>query len=233
MFKKSHLTTKPVLSHADHVDDRELEIAFNKLQELEDHNKKLYKEVKRYEDVLTSMHRLEAKMAADLAEFEDLKPVSSSYQDVVVYQMGHAVKDLKELSRKTVVDPLKKLHGEFGAINAALRRRDQALIEVQRAKTPEKAKKAQEDFDKLNRMLLLELPQFYDKRVDYFSPCLQALVRAQVDFYGESTRLFTQWVGSNAEFVSGRGPLVIDDEQHDEELDKLLADIRSLSIVGN
>jgi BAR domain len=51
------------------------------------------------------------------------------------------------------------------------------------AKTSE-AKKAfiasKDRFDKTNKLLLLELPQFYEKRVDYFQPCLQALIRAQV-----------------------------------------------------
>ena len=36
-------------------------------------------------------------------------------------------------------------------------------------------------FEKSNRLLMLELPQFYEKRVDYFQPCLQALIRAQVN----------------------------------------------------
>ena len=39
---------------------------------------------------------------------------------------------------------------------------------------------AKDDFDAQNRLLLLELPQFYEKRVDYFQPCLQALIRSQV-----------------------------------------------------
>ena len=51
------------------------------------------------------------------------------------------------------------------------------------AKTSE-AKRAfiasKDRFDKANKLLLLELPQFYEKRVDYFQPCLQALIRAQV-----------------------------------------------------
>ena len=32
---------------------------------------------------------------------------------------------------------------------------------------------ARDDYDKANRLLLLELPQFYEKRVDYFQPSLQ------------------------------------------------------------
>ena len=32
---------------------------------------------------------------------------------------------------------------------------------------------ARDDYNKANRLLLLELPQFYEKRVDYFQPSLQ------------------------------------------------------------
>ena len=34
----------------------------------------------------------------------------------VVYQMGHATEDMAELSQRTVVDPMKKLSGEFPSI---------------------------------------------------------------------------------------------------------------------
>merc|ERR1711881_214957 len=113
---------------------------------------------------------------------------------------------------------MKKLTAEFGAIAAALKKRDATLSECIKSqsklekfskleKTPnnlakiEAAKKSylssKEDFENQNRLLLLELPQFYEKRVDYFQPCLQALIRAQVDYYGESTRLFTHLVSNN------------------------------------
>ena len=32
---------------------------------------------------------------------------------------------------------------------------------------------ARDDYEKANRLLLMELPQFYEKRVDYFQPSLQ------------------------------------------------------------
>ena len=38
---------------------------------------------------------------------------------------------------------------------------------------------AKDDYARANRLLLLELPQFYDKRVDYFQPSLQVLWRPQ------------------------------------------------------
>ena len=201
-------------------------------------------------------------------EHENLRKVAENYQSVT-YQIGHNTDDLAQLSQKTVVDPLKKLNPEFGAIAGALKRRDTALNEALKAKAKwekadklektgtnvvraEQAKKAwiaaRDDYEAQNKLLLLELPQFYDKRVDYFQPCLQALVRSQVNFYGESNGLFTHLVSITSEKdeandVTEGGqertgkssklvPKVISDKTFHEDLDKQLSALRSLSIVG-
>lgn len=48
-----------------------------------------------------------------------------------------------------------------------------------------KAKKglatAKETFEKLNNELMKELPEFFEGRLDYFQPCFEALIKAQVD----------------------------------------------------
>ena len=168
----------------------------------------------------------------------------------MVYQLGHATGDLTHLSQKTVVEPMKKLTAEFGAIAAALKKRDATLNECLKNQTKveklakldktqtqnvakiEQGKKSylqtKDDFDAQNRLLLLELPQFYEKRVDYFQPCLQALIRAQVDYYGESTRLFTHLVSTNSSCTKYHG-----DAEYQEESDKNISVIKSLSIVSN
>jgi len=258
LLKKPYLSQKPQLSQglSSYNEDRDLSLAFKNLRDLEDHCKKLYKEVRRHEECANGLHRLERKMSSDLAnsplcreyeDNEDLRKIAEDYQSVV-YQLGHATGDLTLLSQKTVVEPMKKLTAEFGAISAALKRREATLNECLKCqakleklskleKTPannakiDQAKKAylmsKDDFETQNRLLLLELPQFYEKRVDYFQPCLQALIRAQVDYYGESTRLFTHLVSTNqnSKFLSN--------EEFQEEVDKSLLTIKSLSIVSN
>ena len=42
---------------------------------------------------------------------------------------------------------------------------------------------ARDDYDKANRLLLLELPQFYEKRVDYFQPSLQVEKLSKLKFF--------------------------------------------------
>ena len=51
---------------ASELEDREMQISFVRLRELEDDAKKLYKEVKRYGDTVQAMHRLEHRMASEL-----------------------------------------------------------------------------------------------------------------------------------------------------------------------
>ena len=267
---------KPSLSQglSTHMEDRELEMCFNNLQNLEDNCKKLYKEVKRYEECITNLHKLEQNMSSELSnspliqEHENLRKVAENYQSVT-YQIGHNTDDLAQLSQKTVVDPLKKLNPEFGAIAGALKRRDTTLNEALKAKAKwekadklektgtnvvkaEQAKKAwiaaRDDYENQNKLLLLELPQFYDKRVDYFQPSLQALVRSQVNFYGESNGLFTHLVSTTSEKdeinditesnhdrpvkTSKSVPKVTSDKNFNDDLEKQLSALRSLSIVG-
>ena len=272
--KKPFLSIKPALSQdlSTHMDDRELEMCFNNLQNLEDNCKKLYKEVKRYEECITNLHKLEQNMSSELSnsplihEHTNLRKVAEYYQSVT-YQMGHNTDDLAQLSQKTVVDPLKKLSPEFGAIAAALKRRDTALNEAIKAKAKwEKAEKqektganvvraelatkawfaARDEYEAQNKLLLLELPQFYEKRIDYFQPCLQALVRSQVNFYGETNGLFTHLVSATSEpetneneenpeqsnDSSNTTSKVKSDQEFQEDLDKQLSALRGLSIVG-
>lgn len=272
--KKQSLCIKPALSQglSTHMEDRELEMCFNNLQNLEENCKKLYKEVKRYEECITNLDKLEQNMSSELSnsplvhEHANLRKVAENYQSVT-YQMGHNTDDLAQLSQKTVVDPLKKLNPEFGAIAAALKRRDTALNEAIKAKTKwekaekqektgnnivrgEQAKKAwlasRDEYETQNKLLLLELPQFYDKRIDYFQPCLQALVRSQVNFYGETNGLFTHLVSATSEEIqtnegtekeqtekhSKSLPKVKSDKEFQEDLDKQLSALRGLSIVG-
>ena len=106
------------------------------------------------------------------------------------------------------------------------------LDKTQNAAKIDQGKKAylqtKDDFETQNRLLLLELPQFYEKRVDYFQPCLQALIRAQVDYYGESTRLFTHLVSTNPSCTKYHS-----DEDYQEEIEQNISVIKALSIVSN
>jgi hypothetical protein len=48
------------------------------------------------------------------------------------------------------------------------------------------------------RLLLLELPQFYEKRIEYFQPSLQSLIRSQVPIicFQPVLRSRSRWSGN-------------------------------------
>ncbi len=73
--KRPYLTSRPLLSQnlCTHLEDRDLAVAFARLQELEDHAKRIYKEVKRYEECLQAMRRIEHKMASELCNSQVCK----------------------------------------------------------------------------------------------------------------------------------------------------------------
>eukprot|EP00088_Acartia_fossae_P052742 TRINITY_DN5974_c0_g2_i1.p1 TRINITY_DN5974_c0_g2~~TRINITY_DN5974_c0_g2_i1.p1 ORF type:complete len:264 (+),score=51.56 TRINITY_DN5974_c0_g2_i1:36-794(+) len=247
-LKKNCMTQKPALSQglASYEDERTLELTYNKLQELEENTRKVYKEVKTTEECLLELHKAEDKLASDLCnsqilqEDDELKSVCNQYGDAV-YQMGHRTEDLVDLSQRTVVEPLKKLSGEFPQIQNAVKRRDLTLAETLRAqnkfqkqdklektgqnivKTEQLRKgfqSAKDDFEKQNRLLVMELPELYERRVDYFQPSLQALVCSQVDYFGECTTLFSRFPGSRT-------------GAYEQMMDKNINQIKSLSIVNS
>jgi len=242
-------------------EERQLEMTWVKLQQMEENTRKLYKEVKKYEECLAGVQKADEKLSSQLTNSRvggegagQLARLTDQYQSIV-YQMGHNTEDLAQLCHKTVLEPVKKLSNEFPQVQAAVKRRDLALQEAQRAQAKheklaklentganvakrEQAKQcsllAREDFEKANKLLLLELPQFHDRRVDYFQPCLQALIRAQVDYYGESTRLHRQL---GVEVGQGAGKedeeQLQTDEEYERDLERKLQQIKALSIVGS
>ena len=248
------LNSKPLLTEGvvSPEDDRALEITYVKLQEMEENSKKIHKEVKRYEECLSALQRADDRLASDLRnsglceEAGQLRLVGEELGGLS-YQMMHNTEDLVQLAHRTVREPIKKLSNEFPQIQAAVKKRDLNLQETQRSQVKfekmgklEKtgtnmAKKEQtkrnymmskDEFEKTNKLLLLELPQFYERRVDYFQPSLQALVRAQMDYYGENTRLHTK-LSKNCL------PEEKNDSDDSNELEKIFSEIRALSIVGS
>ena len=91
LLKKPYLSQKPQLTQglATYAEDRDLELAFKNLRDLEDHCKKLYKEVRRHEECANGLHRLEKKMSSDITnsplcreyeDAEDLRKMAEDYQ---------------------------------------------------------------------------------------------------------------------------------------------------------
>merc|ERR1719295_845205 len=254
-----------------------MEINYVNLRALEENTKNLAKEMNHYEECVGKLQDFELNLSSSLLnsslcrEDPPLRSVAECYHSVV-YQTRDHTENLKMVSRRTVGEPCKKLCPEFNNIANALKKRETAIKEYnaaalkhdkasKAAKTGQnvvrltQAKKAletaQEEYESQNGRLLLEMPQFHDKRTEYFQPCLQALVRSQVNYYGETNALYTHMtttaapVSSTEETASGFDAAgqqqqlqsqnisgYVSDKDYADDINKHLMAIKGLSIVG-
>jgi len=219
---------------------------------LENTTKKLYKDAKKYEDCILDVNRSEKKMTSDLSNSllcHDEKKLRELVEEWHSYVSQASVfdDDLVLLTRRTIVEPLKKFQGAFTETRSALKKRDQAMQECTKAsqkfqKLQEKEKTGQnivkleaakqnlanleEDFKALDRLLKSELPLLYEGRIEYFQPCLEALIKAQVEHYGNSANLFTENIPSLKDFNFSEKELKHVQNQR-------FTQIHALSIVGD
>ncbi|GIY78124.1 bridging integrator 3 [Caerostris darwini] len=240
---KSHLMQKQ--------DEIVLEKHVSKLEQLENTTKKLYKDAKKYEDCILEANRSEKKMTSDLSnsmlcqEEEKLRELVQEWHSYVS-QVNTFDEDLVLVTRRTVVEPMKKFQTVFSATRSALRKRDQALQDSIKAsqkvqKLQEKEKTGanivkleaakqnlvnlEEDFKAQDKLLKSELPLLYEGRIEYFQPCLESLIKAQVEHSGNSVNLFADTVPSLKSFDLSEMALRQLQSQR-------LAQIHALSVVG-
>jgi len=254
------LCTKP--SPAPHVltkvDERDLEIIFQRLQNVEETTRRLQKDMKKYLENMAMVTKLEQKITADLSgsalchQNAELRKLIEEYHSVTS-QLCNSVRDLSSVNQQTFLEPLKKYAGTFSSVDSAFQRREQIVQEwrnlaakvrklEERERTAsnvvklEREKRALEATGKelatCHAFLLSELTQFLEKRIDYFRPTLQALVRSQLEYYGNTTRLFTHLVPANRTNVKDGSPsLCVSDSEFETSMNNKLDRIRALSIV--
>ncbi|KAF7198989.1 bridging integrator 3 [Nothobranchius furzeri] len=140
-----------------------------------------------------------------------------------------------------------KYSGVFPSLNMAVKRREQALQDYKRLQSKvekyeekekngpamvklhqakEELRPVKEDFEAKNQQLLDEMPKFYQSRIDYFQPSFEALIRAQVVYFTEMYKIFSELTDQ-----IDQGGLT--DEQRQRETEAKLTELRALSIVAD
>ncbi|KAJ9586219.1 hypothetical protein L9F63_020128 [Diploptera punctata] len=236
-LKRNYLTTRP--SPAPHVltkqDERNLEIIFHKLQCIEEASRKLHKDAKKY-----------LENAAVVAKLEQTK-LHSDYHSVTS-QVSASVRELSLINQRTFQEPLKKFGNTFMNLDPAFQHREQLVQDwrnlsakvrklEERERTAnnivklEREKKALQvtakELETYHVFILSEMIQFYEKSIDYFGPSFQALLRSQLEYYGNNTRLFTHLVPTS----EGSPSLNYSDPEYEAKIIGKLDSIRALSIV--
>ncbi|KAJ1525175.1 hypothetical protein ONE63_010008 [Megalurothrips usitatus] len=275
-LKKSFLTTRPSLAYPAVTKDDELQLdeLFRNLQSVEDCNRRLQKEMKRYLESVSNAEKAELKMTSDLSssslcyENAELRTLVEEYHSVTA-QKSEGASELIRVSQRTFLEPLKKFGGEFAGVAATLHAHEQLVQDWKNISA--RVKKMEERGDRMantivklekerhnlaaaaeaisasQKKIMEELPIFFNKRIDYIQPTLQAMVRAQLDYHGNTTRCFTILVPSgpgaantkNGKLVepecSSRqvSPSLLPESQFQSIIQNKLGNIRSLSIVKN
>lgn len=181
----------------------------------------------------------------------DVRRLVEDYHTVTSQVYG-GVQDLLAVLQTTFQEPLKTFKGQFGNIDAAFSQREQLATEWRnasaRVKKLEDRDRTAGNLVKLDRerrtletvsqeligfhnVMLTEMVQFLAKRGEFFSPTLQAFIRAQLDFHGSTTRLFTQLLPECSKAVGSPTSAVIPDAEYQAMVHDKLSKIRALSIV--
>ncbi|XP_021922924.1 bridging integrator 3-like isoform X1 [Zootermopsis nevadensis] len=258
-LRRNYLSTKPspaplVLAK---IDERNLEIVFQRLQNIEETTRRLQKDMKKYLENVASVIKSEQKITTDLSgsalchQNAELRKLVEDYHSVTS-QLYNSARDLSSVNQRTFLEPLKKYGGIFNSVDSAFQRREQLLQEwrnlaakvhklEERERTASNVVKLEREKKSLevsakelvtcHAFLLSELTQFLEKRISYFHPTLQALLRSQLEYYGNTTRLFTHLVlGTNAKEGSPSS-LSVSDSEFEASINSKLIRIRALSIV--
>jgi hypothetical protein len=177
---------------------------------------------------------------ADREMFSKLKSIKD-----LLGEHARQCEHFKQTSFTSVVEPMKSLSMVFPQVYQAIKRREVSLKELvkqqkQLERLQEKehtgpnlvrlnevthaVQQAKVQFNRENAILMEELPKFYNSRVDYIRPCVNCLIKSQLDFY-DKYRTFYDSVLSNLndEATAGSG----------ESGDKRTGDVKTTaSLIG-
>ncbi|XP_076751234.1 bridging integrator 3 [Xylocopa sonorina] len=213
--------------------------------------------MKKYIEAVVNLDRADQKLTYNLATCglahisENFRKVVEDYYSVTK-QIGKTVQEMAMLCQKTFIEPLKKLRDEFSLIAAQIAKREELvtswknsyarvkklqekkdrtashIAKLERERRTEEA--AAKDLKMVHSQLLVELPLFLDKRLEYIKPSIHALIMIQLDYYGNTTNLFTHLMPVPNASVSSSGTVIPEDEYQQIIVDQINR-IRALTIV--
>lgn len=213
--------------------------------------------MKRYIAAVTNLNHTDQRLTENLTNCglahlsDEFRQVVEEYHSVTT-QVDKTVQEMEVLCRKTFIEPLKKLRDEFALIAAAIAKREELvatwkasynrvkklqdkkdrtashIAKLERERRVEEA--AAKELKTVHAQLLVELPMFLDKRLEYINPSIHALIMIQLDYYGSTTQLFTHLMPT--ENLSGSpSNAMIPDEEYQQTITDQINRLRGLTIV--
>ncbi|KAF7993238.1 hypothetical protein HCN44_006298 [Aphidius gifuensis] len=246
--KKCFLTQRPTSAHPllTPAEDRDLDVAVQQLIHVESSTLKLMKQTKLYLEAICNLDKADQKLTTNLST-SGLVYLSDNFRQIVedyhsvTNQVGKAVQEMVNLTQKTFLEPLKKLRDKFSLVAEALVKREELLtvwktsynrlkkLQEKKDKTAnhvaklEREKRAEDiaakELKAVHLKLLSDFPWFLEKRLEYVKPSVHALIMIQLDYYGNTTKLFTQLMPA---FDNSSSPasFAISDEDYNAKIQK-------------
>lgn len=236
--------------------DREFEREVAKCGQLEVNTKKLYKDMKRCNESLVELSKIESKIAQDISSTplhqqrerpNQAEKLAKTLRSLEPYRLEMTTNVVK-----TFIEPMKKFSSVFPNVNNGVKKREQCLQEYGRLKGKvekykeresnppnlskleqyeEELESAKAEYEAHNVVILEELPSLWDGRITYFEPCFEALQKSQVDYYSKCCQAYGDLVESTGDSSD------VTDEMADvhvhSDVHAMLVEFRTLSIVGN
>uniref|UniRef100_A0ABD2W3R9 BAR domain-containing protein n=1 Tax=Trichogramma kaykai TaxID=54128 RepID=A0ABD2W3R9_9HYME len=257
-LRKQYITTRPTPAYPclTAEEDRELDIAVQRIIHVEITTRRMYKEMKKYINAIKQVDSTDQALTSNLVQSglvhvnDNLRILMEEFHSITT-QIGKTVEEAVIFYQKSFLEPLKKLREHFAYIRDALNKREDLVSTWKTAHTNfkkynDRREKKASDHVKLNKEkiaeeqagkelkayhahLLTELPIFLEKRLEYMKPTLHAFIATQLEYYGNSTRLFTQLMPEKNE--SGSPNSSMSEEDYQREIDTNFKRIKELTIV--
>lgn len=247
-FKPHHGSKKTAISK---TAERGFEREVKKFEQLEEHTKTVYKDMKKSTDCQASLNKNELKMAQNFSgsnlckEEEDLQTLSTAWLQGC-QNLETLIQEHNAICQRVVTEPMKKFSTIFPSVQQAVRKREQSLQEYNKCQAKvdkyqerertganivklDASKKAlaaaREEYDCQSKPIAGDLPKLYEGRIDYFQPSFQALIKAQLQYYTDAHKIYSD--------LSALHQTHDGEQDADELLQQKLADIRGLSITAD
>ncbi|EPZ32344.1 Arfaptin/BAR adaptor protein Hob3-like protein [Rozella allomycis CSF55] len=199
--------------------DREFDDASSRFSNLESRTNKLGKEAKSFLDSLrmitASQQRIGEQISVIIDEQSAIYTKCTKFRQVMNSIDEELRVEMDQIYRFTVLDPITIYLEYFPQINDLIKKRNHKLLDYDAARSKvrklvdkpaddaSKLPKAEaqtletkEIYEKINGMLVTELPKFVALRVPYLEPCFKALIASQAKFSKDSSEKLNS-LGSN------------------------------------
>lgn len=236
---------KAFSSRKSRQDDQDFDHQVQRLHFMQTVSKRLYKEMSKCSDAESAQSKANGKLIFDLCANSSSKvePLKSTVDEVSVCmdELQAHCKDHCSRQDITFNDPMKRFYSVYKHLEFHIKQRDARLQELERQQikldkrqastsvsatkmelTQRKLASKKSEYERINERLMTEMPQLYDGRIDFFEPCVTAVIQSQLLYHQQSAATLQETLSQ-----------IESDQEPQKPITEYFNDIRSLSIIGN